>query len=47
MFIFIFFLKVFQPLFVTIDMPYSVIKGEVFKVKASLFNYEKTCLPVN
>jgi hypothetical protein len=28
-------------------MPFSVVKGEVFKVKASLFNYENTCLPVN
>lgn len=39
-------LKAFQPLFVSIDLPYSVIKGEIFQVKASVFNYETTCVPV-
>jgi hypothetical protein len=39
-------LKVFQPLFVSLDLPYSVISKEVFEVKASIFNYESTCFPV-
>ena len=38
--------RVFQSLFVSMDLPYSVIKGETFPVKASVFNYENTCLPV-
>ena len=41
------YLKVFQPLFVSIDLPYSVIRTEIFQVKASIFNFEKTCVPVN
>jgi hypothetical protein len=40
-------LKVFQPLFVSLDLPYSVISKEVFEVKASIFNYESSCFPVN
>ncbi len=40
-------LKVFQPLFVSIDLPYSVIRTEIFQVKASIFNFEKTCVPVS
>ena len=40
-------LKVFQPLFVSIDLPYSVIRGETFQVKASVFNFESTCVPVS
>ena len=38
--------RVFQSLFVSMDLPYSVIRGETFPVKASVFNYENTCLPV-
>jgi hypothetical protein len=40
-------LKVFQPLFVSMDLPYSVIKGELFPVKVSVFNYENSCQPVS
>ncbi len=39
-------LKVFQSLFISLDLPYSVVKGEVFPVKASVFNYENSCFPV-
>jgi hypothetical protein len=39
-------LRVFQPFFTTINMPYSVIRGEIFPVKASVFNYEASCVPV-
>ena len=39
-------LKVFQSVFVSLDMPYSVVKGEIFPIKASAFNYEDTCIPV-
>jgi len=38
--------RVFQPLFVSVDLPYSVIRGETFPVKASVFNYENTCVPI-
>lgn len=40
-------LKVFQPLFVAVNLPYSVIRGETFPVKAVVFNYETTCVPVS
>jgi hypothetical protein len=39
-------LKVFQPLFTTINMPYSVVRGETFPVNATVFNYETSCVPV-
>ena len=32
-------LRVFQPFFVQIDLPYSVIRGEQFPVKVALYNY--------
>ncbi|CAF0775839.1 unnamed protein product [Brachionus calyciflorus] len=38
-------LKVFQPLFVSVNLPYSVIRGEIFPVFATVFNYETTCIP--
>lgn len=40
-------LKVFQPLFVSVNLPYSVVRGESFPVKATIFNYENTCVPVS
>ncbi|HET8626855.1 MAG TPA: alpha-2-macroglobulin family protein, partial [Thermomicrobiales bacterium] len=33
-------LRVFQPFFVQIDLPYSTIRGEEFPVKVALYNYE-------
>lgn len=32
-------LTVFQPFFVSLTLPYSVIRGEVFTLKATVFNY--------
>jgi CD109 antigen len=32
--------KVMQPFFVTVDLPYSVIRGERFPVKVALYNYQ-------
>lgn len=39
-------LKVFRPLFLSINMPYSVVKGELFSVQVSVFNYLDKCTPV-
>lgn len=39
-------LKVFQSMFISLSLPYSVIKGEIFPVKASVFNYASSCLPI-
>jgi CD109 antigen len=35
-------LTVFQPFFLSIDLPYSVIRGEEFPVKVSVYNYVDT-----
>ena len=32
-------LTVFQPFFVTINLPYSVIRGEILDITVTLFNY--------
>ena len=32
-------LRVFQPFFLTVDLPFSAIRGEEFPVKVALFNY--------
>ncbi|KAM6093514.1 LOW QUALITY PROTEIN: alpha-2-macroglobulin-like protein 1 [Chlamydotis macqueenii] len=39
-------LRVFQPFFVDLSMPYSVIQGETFSLKATVFNYLKGCIQV-
>ncbi len=39
-------LNVFQSMFISMTLPYSVVKGEVFPVKATVFNYASTCLPI-
>ncbi|MEQ2279107.1 hypothetical protein AMECASPLE_006066 [Ameca splendens] len=36
----------FQPFFVSLTMPYSVIRGEVFTLKATVFNYLSQCIMV-
>ncbi|XP_027023848.2 alpha-2-macroglobulin-like protein 1 isoform X2 [Tachysurus fulvidraco] len=36
----------FQPFFVSLTMPSSVIRGEVFTLKATIFNYLKSCMMV-
>ncbi len=32
-------LKAFQPFFLTVDLPYSAIRGEEFPVKVAIYNY--------
>ncbi|XP_056385098.1 alpha-2-macroglobulin-like protein 1 isoform X2 [Hyla sarda] len=39
-------LRVFQPFFVALALPYSVVRGETFILKASVFNYLKQCIKV-
>ncbi|XP_060736639.1 alpha-2-macroglobulin-like protein 1 [Tachysurus vachellii] len=36
----------FQPFFVSLTMPSSVIRGEVFTLKATVFNYLQSCMVV-
>ncbi|XP_009560763.2 ovostatin [Cuculus canorus] len=40
-------LKAFQPFFVDLTMPYSVIRGEKFNLVANAFNYLNTCIQVS
>ncbi|NXG18608.1 A2MG protein, partial [Grallaria varia] len=40
-------LKVFQPFFVELTIPYSVVRGESFTLKATVFNYLTTCIRVS
>ncbi|XP_031467380.1 alpha-2-macroglobulin-like protein 1 [Phasianus colchicus] len=40
-------LRVFQPFFVDLSLPYSVIQGEIFSLKATVFNYLKDCIQVH
>ncbi|XP_071618085.1 alpha-2-macroglobulin-like protein 1 isoform X1 [Heliangelus exortis] len=40
-------LRVFQPFFVDLSLPYSVIQGETFSLKATVFNYLKDCMQVH
>ncbi|NXA30027.1 A2MG protein, partial [Ibidorhyncha struthersii] len=39
-------LRAFQPFFVELTMPYSVVRGESFTLKATVFNYLTTCIRV-
>ncbi|XP_077396695.1 alpha-2-macroglobulin-like protein 1 isoform X2 [Festucalex cinctus] len=39
-------LTAFQPFFVSLTLPYSVIRGEVFPLKATVFNYLAKCIMV-
>lgn len=39
-------LTAFQPFFVSLTLPYSVIRGEVFTLRASVFNYLSECIMV-
>uniref|UniRef100_A0A669FA08 Alpha-2-macroglobulin domain-containing protein n=1 Tax=Oreochromis niloticus TaxID=8128 RepID=A0A669FA08_ORENI len=38
--------KVFQPFFLELTMPYSIIRGEHFELKATVFNYLTSCIMV-
>ena len=40
-------LRAFQPFFVSLTLPYSVVRGESLKVPATVFNYLKECLAVS
>ena len=40
-------LQAFQPFFVEVTMPYSVIRGEAFTLKATVLNYLPTSMRVN
>ncbi len=35
-------LRVLQPFFVSVDLPYSALRGEQFPVKVALYNYQST-----
>lgn len=37
----------FQPFFVSLTMPSSVIRGEVFTLEATVFNYLQNCMMVS
>ncbi|XP_034403872.1 alpha-2-macroglobulin isoform X2 [Cyclopterus lumpus] len=40
-------LTAFQPFFISLTLPYSVIRGEAFTLKATVFNYLSKCILVN
>ncbi|XP_064374651.1 alpha-2-macroglobulin-like isoform X2 [Dromaius novaehollandiae] len=40
-------LRAFQPFFVELTLPYSVVRGEVFVLKATVFNYLAACIRVS
>uniref|UniRef100_A0A3P9MFC6 Alpha-2-macroglobulin-like protein 1 n=1 Tax=Oryzias latipes TaxID=8090 RepID=A0A3P9MFC6_ORYLA len=39
-------LTVFQPFFLELTLPYSIIRGESFELKATVFNYLNSCIMV-
>ncbi|KAL6471079.1 hypothetical protein MHYP_G00197290 [Metynnis hypsauchen] len=39
-------LRVFQPFFLELLLPYSIIRGEEFELKATVFNYLSKCIMV-
>ncbi|XP_078509048.1 alpha-2-macroglobulin-like protein 1 [Lissotriton helveticus] len=39
-------LKTYKPFFVDTTMPYSVVRGESFTMKATVFNYLKNCIAI-
>ncbi|XP_053279686.1 alpha-2-macroglobulin [Pleuronectes platessa] len=40
-------ITVFQPFFLELTMPYSIIRGEHFELKATIFNYLSSCIMVS
>ncbi|XP_058138737.1 ovostatin-like isoform X2 [Dasypus novemcinctus] len=40
------FFNVFQPFFVDLILPFSVVQGETFTLKANVFNYMKRCIQI-
>ncbi|KAF3847191.1 hypothetical protein F7725_020219 [Dissostichus mawsoni] len=39
-------ITVFQPFFLELSLPYSIIRGEHFELKATIFNYLTSCIMV-
>ncbi|KAK2881130.1 hypothetical protein Q8A67_018398 [Cirrhinus molitorella] len=39
-------LTVFQPFFLDLSLPYSIIRGEIIELKATVFNYLSKCIMV-
>ncbi|XP_010771774.1 alpha-2-macroglobulin-like [Notothenia coriiceps] len=39
-------ITVFQPFFLELSLPYSIIRGEHFELKATVFNYLTSCIMV-
>ncbi|XP_076591398.1 alpha-2-macroglobulin-like [Chaetodon auriga] len=39
-------ITVFQPFFLELSLPYSIIRGEQFELKATTFNYQSSCIMV-
>ncbi|KAK9405415.1 alpha-2-macroglobulin-like [Crotalus adamanteus] len=39
-------LKAFQPFFIDLTLPYSVVRGEAFPLKATVFSYQTHCIRV-
>ncbi|NXY44020.1 OVOS protein, partial [Ceuthmochares aereus] len=40
-------LRAFQPFFVDLTLPYSIIQGEDFRLRANVFNYLDHCIKIN
>ncbi|ROI15093.1 Alpha-2-macroglobulin [Anabarilius grahami] len=40
-------LTVFQPFFLELSLPYSIVRGESFELKATVFNYLSKCIMVH
>ncbi|XP_009936163.2 alpha-2-macroglobulin-like protein 1 [Opisthocomus hoazin] len=40
-------LRTIQPFFVDVTLPYSVIRGETFMLKATVFNYLQQCIQIH
>ncbi|XP_059930638.1 alpha-2-macroglobulin-like [Gadus macrocephalus] len=40
-------LVVFQPFFLDLSLPYSIIRGENLELKATVFNYQSSCIMVS
>nr|XP_019569064.1 PREDICTED: pregnancy zone protein-like isoform X2 [Rhinolophus sinicus] len=40
-------LQIFQPFFLELTLPYSVVRGEAFTLKATVFNYLSHCIRIS
>uniref|UniRef100_A0AAY4ACD3 Alpha-2-macroglobulin-like n=1 Tax=Denticeps clupeoides TaxID=299321 RepID=A0AAY4ACD3_9TELE len=40
-------LQVFQPFFLELTLPYSIVRGEDFELKATVFNYQSECIMIS